>query len=81
MPMSAYEPASGANLPPGLFEGSPSAPWNGREPWAGRTCGECDLCGWCKLHDGREIRVCATGSGDLVEVDPGAPAQECYEGM
>lgn len=38
MSMAGYEPGSGYNMPPGCYEGDPSAPWNQEEP---RTCGEC----------------------------------------
>ncbi len=36
--MTSYEPTSGWNLPPGVFEGSPDAPWNREEL---KTCGDC----------------------------------------
>lgn len=79
MPMSAYEPGSGWNLPPGCREGDPSAPWNGRDPWEGMTCGGCARCARCRLLDGGSVMVCATGSGDLEEIDPDAPACEGFE--
>ena len=49
--MADYEPGSGWNLPPGCYEGDPSAPWNQEEP---EPCWDCR---WFKPTDG-ETGVC-----------------------
>ncbi len=79
MAMSDYEPASGWNLPPGCFEGDPSAPWNQPDPWEGRKCDECRFCSRCRLLDGTEVKVCASDGCDLEEIEPDAPACEGFE--
>ena len=77
MVMSDYEPASGFNLPPGCFEGDPHAPWNEPDPWVDRKCGECRHCEDCFLLDGSKTHVCTFDYCE--EVDPDAPAGECFE--
>lgn len=78
--MSGYEPASGYNLPPGCMEGDPRAPWNQPDPPEGRTCGECTHCAAVRLLDGSRASVCAYDpSEDMEEIDPSAPAEECFE--
>lgn len=77
--MADYEPKSGWNLPPGCFEGDPRAPWNEPDPWVGRTCGECRHCKDVALLDGGRMSACAWDADDIGEIDPGQPAEECFE--
>ena len=72
--MTSFEPPSGRNLPPGCF-GPPERP----DPWEGRVCGECSLCATCRLLDGSDVAVCAYDPNRLEEIDPGRPAEECFE--
>lgn len=78
--MADWEPKSGWNLPPGCFEGDPRAPWNESDPWVGRTCGECMHCATAKLADGSKATLCAYDPAEeMEEIDPGQPAEECFE--
>lgn len=79
--MEIYEPGAGANLPPGLFEGDPSAPWNEGYPWEGRRCRDCVSCVLCRMLDGTDRSVCVfEGSADAPrEVDPGQAACDYFE--
>lgn len=76
--MADYEPACGFNLPAGCSEGDPRAPWNQPDPWEGRTCGDCRHCADCRLLDGAKAHVCICDTEWIEEVDPEAPAQECF---
>ena len=77
--MSGNEPGSGWNLPPGLHEADPRAPWTAPEPWEGRSCWECRRCLFCDLLDGRSVRVCTADPYEIVQVDELAPACESFE--
>ncbi len=54
-------------------------PSDAPEPWEGRACGECRHCEACAMLGGWTARVCALDGRGIEEVDPGAPACECFE--
>lgn len=71
---------AGFNMPDGLSETTPVAPWNQPDPWEGRTCGECRHSVPCLMLDGSTRLVCAPPlTGDAMEVDGRAEACEGFE--
>lgn len=73
---------TGYNMPDGLSEQSPSAPWNRPDPWRGRTCGGCRHALDCIMLDGSPRLVCADPmAGDAYEVDPSGAACESFEAL
>ena len=73
---------AGYNLPDGLSEQSPSAPWNQPDPWEGRTCGECRHALPCLMLDGSTRLVCVDELAvEAIEVDPLEAACEGFEAI
>lgn len=55
---------TGYNMPDGLSEQSPSAPWNQPDPWVGKKCVQCVNAKICDMLDGSKTLVCAVPSED-----------------